>query len=141
MIVDTTYLLPLARIEVETDLLAAIVDGRVDLRLSELGVSEISLFELQAKAAKLGVPADVVSGAIDFIVRNLRVVPFYQRDVISVSFELRRRLRDYIDCVIVATAVVSGEDLVTEDSRIHALRSFIESEYGIRVLRYSDLVR
>lgn len=58
MIIDTTYLLPLARIGVETDLLRAVVEGRVrrDVSLRNLKVNLISLFELQAKAAKLGVP-------------------------------------------------------------------------------------
>jgi len=45
MIVDTTYLLPLAGIGVDVDLLGAVVEGRARLSLDEVSVSLISLFE------------------------------------------------------------------------------------------------
>ena len=73
MILDTTYLLPLARISVDTDLLKAIADGKVGWKLEEVTVSMISIFELQAKAAKLMVPAEFVVDAVEAIFRAFKV--------------------------------------------------------------------
>jgi len=51
-------LLPLIGVDVRTDLLRAIDEGRTRRRIhfGELRVSLISIFELQAKASKLDVP-------------------------------------------------------------------------------------
>ncbi len=142
MIIDTTYLLPLARIGVRHDLLRAIVEGRVQgVSLSKLGVSLISLFELQAKAAKLGIPPEHVARAVRAILKSFMVIPFYSTKIIETAHELRTLMSDYIDCVIVATAVVTGEDLVTEDTVIHENSEHIEKKYGIRVLSYNKLMR
>jgi len=54
MIIDTTYILPLAGIGVKAYLLRAAAEGSARVSLNELKLSMISLFELQAKAAKLG---------------------------------------------------------------------------------------
>ena len=50
-------------------------------------------------------------------------------------------LGDYIDRVIVASAVALREDLLTEDKDIHDSKGFIEEKYGIKVYRYSDFVQ
>ncbi len=46
MILDSNYLLPLAGIDVSTDLLMAVVENRARIKLEEIGVSLISIFEL-----------------------------------------------------------------------------------------------
>ena len=140
MIIDTTYLLPLAGIDVETDLLRAIVEGRARVGLDELKVSLISLFELQAKAAKLGIPVERVVEAIEAVVESFEVVPFTRPDVVRAAFRLRRALRDYVDCVVAGTAIALGEDLVTEDQDIHGIADELEAEYGIKVYSYRSLV-
>ena len=132
MIIDTTYLLPLARIDIDTDLLEAMVKDKVNIKMEEIAVSLISLFELQAKAAKLGVAPSIVSEALEAVKKAFRVIPFYAEKVVEVSFSLRRKIPDYIDCVILATAIVLGEDLATEDSLIHSKKGFIEKEYRVR---------
>jgi predicted nucleic acid-binding protein len=140
MILDTTYLLPLARIDVDTDLLRASVEGRANIELEGTAVSLISLFELQAKAAKLGVTPVFVSEALRVINKAFRVIPFYRDEVVEMSFALRKVIPDYVDCVILATAVTSSEDLVTEDSLLLAKRDSIEEEHGIKVYSFMDLV-
>lgn len=142
MIIDTTYLLPLARIGVKTDLLRAIAEGRArrGIGFRDLKVSLISLFELQAKAAKLGIPPRDVARAVNTILRTLSVIPFYRADIMGVAHELRKVLVDYIDCVIVATAAALREDLVTEDRDIHSRKEELEKSYGIKILSYRDLV-
>ncbi len=142
MIIDTTYLLPLSRIGVRADLLRAIAEGRVKgVGFGDLKVSLISLFELQAKASKLGIHPRHVSKAIDAVLRAFPVIPFYRSDVVEEAHRLRELLSDYIDRVVVATAIVLGEDLATEDAQILALRDTIEKHYGIKVLSYKDLVK
>ena len=140
MILDSTYLLPLAGIDVSADLLTAIVENRARIKLEEVGVSLISVFELQAKASKLNVAPERVFRAVRAILKTFRVFPFYREDVLREAHFLRGVLRDYVDAVIVATAVAAGEDLVTEDSSIHENAAFIEEKYGIRVYGYEDLV-
>ena len=143
MIIDTTYLLPLARIGVETDLLRAVVEGRVrrDVSLRNLKVNLISLFELQAKAAKLGVPPRTIVEAINVILRSFQVIPFYKAEIVETAHKLRRILTDYIDCVIVATAATLREDLVSEDQDILSHREELEKKYGIRILNYQNLLQ
>lgn len=141
MIIDTTYILPLARISVDKDLLKASVDGNAALNLDDVTVSLISLFELQANAVRLTVPAKHVAEAADTILKALKVEPFYNPEVLEASFELRKIIPDYIDCVILATAVSLKEDLVTEDSRILAKRTLIKQVYGVRVMSYDDIVK
>lgn len=140
MIIDTTYLLPLARIGVEADLLRAIAEGRVrGVGFHDLKVSLISLFELQAKAAKLGIPPGDIAKAVSVILRAFQVIPFYRADIIEIASELRRTLTNYIDCIIVATAAAQKEDLATEDTDILSHKETLEKTYNIRILSYRDL--
>jgi len=54
MILDSTYLMPLVKIEVSTDLLLAVAENRIKedkLSFDLVTVNSVSLFELQTKAA------------------------------------------------------------------------------------------
>jgi len=141
LILDTTYLLPLARVGIDTDLLRAIADRRADIEMSEVAVSLISLFELQAKAAKLGVPAGAANDSVGAILDNFAVVPFSSPEIVKVSFALREETADYIDCVVMATAAVRREGLASEDSKIWRARRVLHDRYGVDVYRYRDLVK
>jgi len=142
MIIDTTYILPLARIEIDTDLLKAILEDKTknNITLDELKISLISIFELQAKASKINIPAKDIVKAINIILKSFRIIPFYQKDIVEEAYKLRKILHDYIDCIILATAITHKEDLITEDSLIHGIKEKIERKYGIKIIRYSDLV-
>ena len=141
MIIDTTYLLPLAGIGVRMDLLRAVVEGRIKgVVLDDLALSLISIFELQAKSAKLNIPVNRVVEAVRVITSSFRVIPFHTQPIIEHAFELREILGDYIDCIIVATAVSLGKDLVTEDTRILSQRKVLEEKYEIKIYSYKDLV-
>lgn len=141
MILDTTYVLPLAKIGIDTDVLLAVAEKRTSLKLDEITVSLISIFELQAKAAKLRVPADVVSQSIEAILENFEVTPFSDPGVVELSFALRGRMNDYIDCVIVATAIQRQEGLMSEDSEIWRERKFLHEKYNLQVFRYRDVLQ
>jgi len=140
LILDTAYLLPLARIAIDTDLLGAVAEGRTDLKIEEVGINLISIFELQAIAAKLMIPAKFTVKAVEAILTAFRVKPFHDAAIIDVSYELKKIIPDYIDCVIVATAVVSKEDLATEDSLILAQTKALRKEHGIKVMSFRGLV-
>lgn len=141
MILDTAYLLPLARINMDTDLLRAIADRKVSWKLEDVTVSMISIFELQAKAAKLMVPTEFVVDAVKAIFGAFNVESFYRPEIIKVACKVKKLIADYVDCVIVATAIVLKEDLATEDSQILSNRGVVEEEYGVSTLSYKELVR
>jgi len=141
LILDTTYLLPLARIDVDADLLRAVADGKMSLRLEDVAVNDISIFELQAKAAKLMVPAKFVIEAVKAVLTAFKVESFHEPEIVEAAFRLRKLMQDYVDCVMVATAVVLKEDLATEDSGILSKRESIKKEYGIIVFSYKELIR
>jgi len=103
-------------------------------------LSLISIFELQAKAAKLRVGAERVAKGVRAILQIFDVIEFYRPDIIRVNFKLRRELPDYIDYIIVATAVSLGEDLLTEDRLIHGLKDSLERDYGIRIYSYKNVL-
>ncbi|MBS7645583.1 MAG: PIN domain-containing protein [Candidatus Bathyarchaeia archaeon] len=141
MILDTTYLLPLARIAIDLDLLDAIAKGKTSLKLEDVAVSLISIFELQAKAAKLMVPAEFVVKAVNVMLNAFKVESFYNPEIIKVSYELKKLIPDYIDCVVVATAITLKESLITEDSLILANAEVIKKGYGVNVLSFKDVVK
>lgn len=140
MILDTSYLLPLAQIAVDRDLLAAVAKKETDLKLEEISVSLVSLFELQAKGAKLNVPAKSTIRAVDAILSAFRVVPFYETEVIEAAQSFRKIISDYVDCIILATALASREDLVTEDSLVLEKKKKLLKDFNLKVLDFSDLV-
>jgi len=134
-------MLPLAQIAVDTDLLAAIGKGKVDLRLDDIAVSLISVFELQAKAAKLNVPPKSVTRAVDAILSAFPTVPFYQPEIVEIAYKLKKDISDYVDCIIIATAISSKEDLVTEDSLVTHHKEALSRAYGLRVLSFKDFTK
>lgn len=141
MILDTTYLLPLAKIAVDTDLLGAVARRKADIKLEDMSVSLISIFELQAKGAKLHVPTNEVIRAVDAIMSAFRVAPFYESGTIEIAQTVRKTVSDYIDCIIVATAISNKEDLATEDSLILEKKGKLAREYNLRVVSFKDLAK
>jgi PIN domain nuclease of toxin-antitoxin system len=141
LIIDTTYLLPLSRIGIDTDLLKAMEENKIKLDLDDFSISSISIFELQAKAAKLEIQTNFTVEAVEVIDTVFKIQPFYNQKVIKISYELLSYIKDYIDCIIVATAIALGEDLITEDSKIHDKKELIKKKYKINILNYHDLIK
>ena len=139
MIIDTTYLLPLARIKIDKDLLRAIADEKVKLSFEDIRINTISMFELQAKAAKLTIPAKFIIEATETIFKAFKIEQFYKPEIIEIANEIRKSIPDYIDCIILATAILTKENLITEDSLILSKRERIQREYGIKILTFSEL--
>ncbi len=140
MIIDTTYLLPLVGISVDSDLFSAMDKKAVKFNLDNTIISQISLFEIQAISAKLGISHSIVSDALNEIRSNFDIVPFEDRQIIQISFKLRKMLPNYIDCVILASAISRKTDILTEDSRIISLKDHINSQYGISVNKLNQII-
>ena len=87
------------------------------------------------------IPAKLTIKAVEAILVAFRVKPFHDPEIIEVSYELKKSIPDYIDCVIVATAAVLKEDLATEDSLILAEKEAIKREYNIEVLNFRDIIK
>ncbi len=125
----------------DTDFLAAIARRKTDAKLEDISVSLISVFELQAKGAKLNIPAKAVIRAVDAIISAFRVVPFYEAGIIELAQKVRKTVSDYVDCIIMATAISNKEDLATEDSLILEKKGKLFREYNLRVLSFKDLAK
>ena len=108
--------------------------------IEDVGISSISLFELQAKAVKLGVPVRYVADAIEAISSELRTEQIHSLKIIEIAAGLLGWLNDYVGCLILATAAALKEDLVTEDSVIHRLKDRIKAEYGIRIFSCKEFM-
>ena len=123
LLLDTTYFLPVIGIRVR-DLSQDIIIKLIN-RGFKILVSEVTLFEMLAKGGKyvaLGklTPARVTIG-IRALVHDERIskVPIYDTDVMLTAIKLRRVLTDFIDCIILSSAIHYADTLITEDEDIH----------------------
>ena len=125
LLLDTTYLLPAIGVSIK-DLLR---DAPIELIREgyEISISDITIFELIAKGAKhitLGtLTAERVSRGIRAIVYDdgIERIPVHDSSVLLTAFKLRRMLNDFIDCLILSSAINRNDILVTEDGDIHDL--------------------
>lgn len=124
----------------DSDLFSAMDKKAVKFNLDNTIISQISLFEIQAISAKLGISHSIVSDALNEIRSNFDIVPFEDRQIIQISFKLRKMLPNYIDCVILASAISRKTDILTEDSRIISLKDHINSQYGISVNKLNQII-
>jgi len=126
LLLDTTYLLPAIGVSVKglpEDAPIKII-GKGD----RISISDITIFELSATGAKhitLGaLTAERVSRGIRAIVYDDRMerIPIHDTSVLLTAFRLRRTLNDFIDCLILSSAINRSDVLVTEDRDIQDLR-------------------
>jgi len=126
LLLDTTYLLPAIGVSIK-DLSQ---DAPIELIREghRISISDITIFELSAKGAKhitLGtLTAERVSRGIRAIVYDDRIerIPIHDSSVLLTAFKLRRMLNDFIDCLILSSAINRNDILVTEDGDIHDIR-------------------
>ena len=126
LLLDTTYLLPAIGVSVkglpEDALIKLIGKGY------HISISDVTIFELSAKGGKYittaTLTAERVSRGIRSIVHDERIarVPIHDSSVLLTAFKLRRTLSDFIDCLIVSSAINQSDVLVTEDEHIQNLK-------------------
>jgi len=132
VLLDTTYLLPVAGIGVrgvETDVLR-----KVRVAGHEVFISDISLFELLAKGASLVAQGRADEQRILLAMRSIladekitRIAP-YEEGVARTAVTLRRHHSDFVDCIILASALDACQAFLTEDralSRNEAVLSVV----------------
>ena len=94
----------------------------------QISISNISIFELSAKGAKHvatgTLSAEKVTRGISAIVYDERItaVPMHGSSVLLMAFKLRRMLSDFIDCLILSSAINHCDAIVTEDKDIQELK-------------------
>ena len=126
LLLDTTYLLPAIGVSIK----GLPEDAPIKLISSghQISMSDITIFELSAKGAKhitLGtLTAERVSRGIRALVYDDRIerIPIHDSSVLLAAFKLRRMLSDFIDCLILSSAINRNDILVTEDGDIHDIR-------------------
>lgn len=126
LLLDTTYLLPAIGVSIK----GLPEDAPIKLISSEhqISMSDITIFELSAKGAKhitFGtLTAERVSRGIRALVYDDRIerIPIHDSSVLLAAFKLRRMLNDFIDCLILSSAINQNDILVTEDGDIHDIR-------------------
>jgi predicted nucleic acid-binding protein len=126
VLLDTTYILPAIGIAIKE------VSSGIALKLNskghEIAVSEITLFELSAKGAKYIMsrslsPERVAAGIRSILYdESVQKIPTYNTAVLLTAFSLRSLMTDFIDCLILSTALNHCDVLVTEDQIIHGLK-------------------
>ena len=152
ILLDTTYLLPLIGISVEgipDDMLLRLINRRY-----KIYINYIALFELSAKGAKYiaqgKLMPDRVLRGINALIHDERVkkIKSTDTDVLMTAFRLRTKIVDFIDCLILSTALHYCDILLTEDEELHELRDstwFNEFKEGInpdiRVMSYTEFAK
>jgi len=126
LLLDTTYLLPAIGVSIKG--LPQDAPIKLGVKGHEISISDVTLFELSANGAKqitLGtLPAERVSRGIRAVVYDEKIerIPIHDSSVLLTAFRLRRTLGDFIDCLILSSAINQTDILVTEDEDIQNLR-------------------
>ena len=143
ILLDTSYFLPLIGFtisNVEKDFLLHLIDHKKNF---EIYYSTISIFELQAKGGK-----EIEKGNVDMqqIIRGIQSlnnekalieIPFTNSTLITqLSVELRKQHSDFIDCLILSTALLNTDMLVSEDKWI---KEFILTADFQELISYHEL--
>ena len=138
LLLDTTYFLPAIGISVEG------ISEDAIIKLIKMGhqifLNTITIFELAAKGAKYIVSGDIKS---DRVIRGIRSIvydekiekiPLYDTSILLTSFKLRKILEDFIDCLILSSAINKCDILVTEDKDIKCLEEKEEYQKIIKTI-------
>jgi PIN domain nuclease of toxin-antitoxin system len=126
VLLDTTYLLPTVGIAIKE--LSKDVAIKLHSKGYELSISEITLFELSAKAAKYIQEGCLAPERVTLGMRSIlhdesvKKIPLHSNQILLSAFSLRCLMPDFIDCIILSTALNHSDILVTEDQFINGLK-------------------
>ena len=133
ILLDTSYFLPLIGISIKGIPRDTIL---LFLEENEVYISEITIFELSAKAAKYFVknilPLHRFTRGLKALIydERIEIIPLYDDEIHSTAFKIRKIVKDYIDCLILSTALNYCELMVTEDEDLLNLR---EDDYWKKI--------
>ena len=126
LLLDTTYFLPAIGISIKD--LPKDTPIKLVWRGHQISISDISIFELSAKGAKHitagALSAERVTKGIRAIVydETIETIPMYESTLLLTAFKLRSMLSDFIDCLILSSAINRCDALITEDNDIQNLK-------------------
>jgi len=126
LLLDTTYLLPAIGISVKD--LPKDASIKLIQKGYQISISDMSIFELSAKGAKHvtagTLSAERVTKGIRAIVydETIEMIPMYESTILLTAFKLRSMLSDFIDCLILSSAINRCDALITEDNDIQDLK-------------------
>lgn len=126
LFMDTTYFLPAIGVSTRG------IEDNIPLKIlrdgHDIAISDLTLFELSAIGAKYVASRKMAEERAVYGIRSLtnderisKVSP-YKEGVLPLAFALRRMLSDFIDCLILASAVKECDALATEDSQLIGIR-------------------
>jgi PIN domain nuclease of toxin-antitoxin system len=126
LLLDTTYFLPAIGISIKN--LPKDAPIKLVHQGHQISISNISIFELSAIGAKRvtagALPAERVTKGIRAIVydETIEAIPIHDSPILLTAFKLRKILSDFIDCLILSSAINHCDALITEDSDIQNLK-------------------
>jgi PIN domain nuclease of toxin-antitoxin system len=151
LLLDTTYYLPAIGISIkdmQKDALLTLISKK-----HQILVSQITIFELSAKGAKYikegQLSPERVTRGISAIIYNdaIETIPIHDTTILQTSFKLRNMLNDFIDCLILSSAMNHSEAIITEDNEIHNLRKSAEFQNliadlnpGFKILKLNEII-
>jgi len=130
LLLDTTYFLPaigLSIKDMQKDALITLIAKK-----HQIAMSQITIFELSAKGAKYvkegQLSPERVTRGISAIIYNdaIETIPMHDTTILQTSFKLRNMLNDFIDCLILSSAMNYSEAIITEDNEIQGLKKNFE---------------
>jgi PIN domain nuclease of toxin-antitoxin system len=150
LLLDTTYFLPaIGSIkEMQKDALLMLIAKK-----HQIVMSQITIFELSAKGAKYikegQLSPERVTRGISAIIYNdtVETIPMHDTTILQTAFKLRNMLNDFIDCLILSTAMNNSEAIITEDNEIQSLKK--NSEFhnlvadlnpGFKILKLTEII-
>jgi PIN domain nuclease of toxin-antitoxin system len=126
LLLDTTYFLPAIGISIKE--LPNDAPIKLIAKGHQISISDISIFELSAKGAKhitngTLTPERVTRGIKAIIYDDtIETIPIHDNNLLLTSFKLKSILNDFIDCLILSSAINQCDALITEDSDIQNLK-------------------
>lgn len=127
LLLDTTYLLPAIGISIRG--VPRMIVHDLQREGHTLSICTITIFELAAKGARLIVSGKLkhrrVQEGLGAILHDSRIVqvPYQEPHIISRAIAMREEMDDFIDCLIISSAAMEADALVTEDEELHYIFS------------------
>ena len=126
LLLDTTYFLPTIGVsikELQKDALLLLM-----AKEHQIAMSQITIFELSAKGAKFfkegQLTPERITKGIRAIVYNdaIETIPMHESNILHTSFKLKNILNDFIDCLMLSSAINYCNAIITEDTPIQDLK-------------------
>jgi PIN domain nuclease of toxin-antitoxin system len=151
LLLDTTYFLPTIGVsikEMHKDALLTLIAKK-----HQIAMSQITIFELSAKGAKYvkegQLAPERVTRGISAIIYNdtIATIPMHDTTILQNAFKLRNMLNDFIDCLILSSALNHSDALITEDDEIQSLKKNTEFHNlladlkpGFKILKLTEIM-